>query len=104
MPLDRYRRSHVRGRYSLGGGVALQMGRRHPALVHKLVVVSASSSTDGAYPDAWAGTENVFSAAEGEGFEPPGLITQGFSRASQSAALPSLRAVRVAVGSQPEER
>lgn len=37
--------------YSLGGGVALQLGIRHPALVRKLVVVSATYKTEGMYPE-----------------------------------------------------
>lgn len=38
--------------YSLGGGVALQVSIRHPALVRKLVVVSASFNTAGMHPEA----------------------------------------------------
>lgn len=45
--------------YSLGGGVALQVGIRHPALVRKLIVVSASSSRDGMYPEVFAGIEHI---------------------------------------------
>jgi pimeloyl-ACP methyl ester carboxylesterase len=41
--------------YSMGGGAALQLAMRHPALVRKLVVASASSTSDGAYPEVWAG-------------------------------------------------
>jgi pimeloyl-ACP methyl ester carboxylesterase len=37
--------------YSLGGGVALQLAMRHPAVVRKLVVVSAPISSDGNYPE-----------------------------------------------------
>ena len=37
--------------YSLGGGVALQVALRHPALVRKLVIVSASFSSSGMYPE-----------------------------------------------------
>jgi pimeloyl-ACP methyl ester carboxylesterase len=33
--------------YSLGGGVALQLGLRHPSRVRKLVIASASYSSDG---------------------------------------------------------
>src|SRR5262249_54834874 len=36
--------------YSLGGGVALQVGLRHPQLVRRLVVASASYRSDGLYP------------------------------------------------------
>jgi pimeloyl-ACP methyl ester carboxylesterase len=45
--------------YSMGGGAALQLAMRHPALVRKLVVVSASSTSDGAYPEVWAGIEQI---------------------------------------------
>jgi pimeloyl-ACP methyl ester carboxylesterase len=38
--------------YSLGGGVALQLGLRHPGRIRKLVIASASSSRDGLYPEA----------------------------------------------------
>jgi pimeloyl-ACP methyl ester carboxylesterase len=40
--------------YSLGGGVALQTGIRHPELVRKLVVVSAPFRRDGFYPEILA--------------------------------------------------
>jgi pimeloyl-ACP methyl ester carboxylesterase len=33
--------------YSMGGGVALQLAIRHPAVVRKLVVASASYTSDG---------------------------------------------------------
>lgn len=44
--------------FSLGGGVALQLAIRHPHLVGKLVVASASSGTgaDAIYPEVFAGT------------------------------------------------
>jgi pimeloyl-ACP methyl ester carboxylesterase len=45
--------------YSLGGGVALQVAIRHPGLVRKLVVVSASYTSEGAYPEVWAGIEQI---------------------------------------------
>jgi pimeloyl-ACP methyl ester carboxylesterase len=45
--------------YSLGGGVALQIGLRHPGRVRKLVVASASSSSDGLYPEVVAQIENI---------------------------------------------
>ncbi len=41
--------------YSLGGGVALQTTIRHPAVVRKLVVVSATCKRDGWYPEVLAG-------------------------------------------------
>ncbi len=37
--------------YSMGSGVALQLAIRHPALVRKLVVVSASYTSDGMQPE-----------------------------------------------------
>ena len=40
--------------YSLGGGVALQTAMRHPAVVRKLVVVSAPFKRDGFYPEVLA--------------------------------------------------
>ena len=45
--------------YSLGGGVALQLGLRHPGSVRKLAVASASYSSDGLYPDVTKGIENI---------------------------------------------
>jgi pimeloyl-ACP methyl ester carboxylesterase len=38
--------------YSMGGAVALQLAIRHPAVVRKLVVVSASSASDGMHEAA----------------------------------------------------
>ena len=40
--------------YSMGGGIALQLAIRHPALVRRLVVVSASFRYDGMQPEAIA--------------------------------------------------
>ena len=45
--------------YSLGGGVALQLGLRHPIRVRKLVIASASFSSDGMYPEVLGGIENI---------------------------------------------
>jgi len=45
--------------YSLGGGVVLQVGLRHPNRVRKLVAASASCSSDGLYPEVLAGIENI---------------------------------------------
>jgi pimeloyl-ACP methyl ester carboxylesterase len=45
--------------YSLGGGAALQLAIRHPDLVRKLVVVSASSTSDGMYPEVLAAIEQL---------------------------------------------
>jgi pimeloyl-ACP methyl ester carboxylesterase len=45
--------------YSLGGGVALQLGLRHPERVRKLVIASASYSSDGLYPEMLQGIENI---------------------------------------------
>jgi pimeloyl-ACP methyl ester carboxylesterase len=43
-------RADVMG-YSLGGGVALHLAIRHPALVQRLVVVSTAFRRDGYYPE-----------------------------------------------------
>ena len=40
--------------YSMGGGIALQLALRHPALVRKLVVASAGFRYDGMPPEALA--------------------------------------------------
>ena len=45
--------------YSMGGGAALQLAMRHPELVRKLVVASASSTSDGVYPEVWSGIEQI---------------------------------------------
>jgi pimeloyl-ACP methyl ester carboxylesterase len=45
--------------YSLGGGVALQLGLRHPGRVRKLVVASASYSSEGLYPEVTGGIANI---------------------------------------------
>jgi pimeloyl-ACP methyl ester carboxylesterase len=45
--------------YSLGGGVALQVAIRHPDLVRKLVIVSASHSSDGLYPEVQAAIAHI---------------------------------------------
>ena len=45
--------------YSLGGGAALQIAMRHAELVRKLVVVSASHSSDGMYPEVIATIEHL---------------------------------------------
>ena len=37
--------------YSMGGGVALQVAVRHPKVVRKLVVASASYTSDGMHPE-----------------------------------------------------
>ena len=45
--------------YSLGGGVAFQLAMRHPELIRKLVVASASSTSDGVHPEVWEGIEQI---------------------------------------------
>ena len=45
--------------YSMGGGVALQLAMRHPTLVRNLVIASASSTSDGVYPEVWAGIDQI---------------------------------------------
>jgi len=51
-------RADVMG-YSQGGGVALQLALRHPALVNKLVSLSATYRKDGWYPSALEGVEGL---------------------------------------------
>ncbi len=45
--------------YSMGGTVAVELGIRHPKLVRKLVVISASYKRDGWYPEVFATIENI---------------------------------------------
>jgi pimeloyl-ACP methyl ester carboxylesterase len=45
--------------YSLGGGAALQVALRHPELVRKLVLVGASYSREGSYPEVWSAIEQI---------------------------------------------
>lgn len=45
--------------YSLGGGIALQIGIRHPQLVRKLVVASATFTSAGMYPEVLAGIATI---------------------------------------------
>jgi pimeloyl-ACP methyl ester carboxylesterase len=45
--------------YSQGGGVALQLALRHPRLVGKLVVLSATYRQDGWYPSVLQGIEGL---------------------------------------------
>jgi pimeloyl-ACP methyl ester carboxylesterase len=55
-------RADVMG-YSQGGGVALQLALRHPALVNKLVSLSATYRKDGWYPSVLAGIEGLSATA-----------------------------------------
>jgi pimeloyl-ACP methyl ester carboxylesterase len=50
--------------YSLGGGVALRTAIQHPALVRKLIVVSAAFRRDGWYPEIREGMVRTADAAE----------------------------------------
>ena len=45
--------------YSLGDGVALQMGIRHPELVRNLIVASATYKSEGIYPEVLAMIETI---------------------------------------------
>jgi pimeloyl-ACP methyl ester carboxylesterase len=45
--------------YSLGGTVAIELAIRHPDLVRKLVVISASYHRDGWYPEVYAAVEQI---------------------------------------------
>ncbi|GAB2685297.1 alpha/beta fold hydrolase [Nocardia thraciensis] len=58
----RVERADVMG-YSQGGGVALQLALRHPALVGKLVSMSATYHRDGWYPSVLAGIKDLTAAA-----------------------------------------
>lgn len=49
--------------YSLGGGVALQTAIRHPALVRRLVIVSAPFRSQGWFPEVRAGMASVTAEA-----------------------------------------
>jgi pimeloyl-ACP methyl ester carboxylesterase len=51
--------------YSLGGGVALQTAVQHPALVRRLVAVSANIRRDAVYPEMLAQQAQVSAAAAG---------------------------------------
>jgi pimeloyl-ACP methyl ester carboxylesterase len=55
-------RADVMG-YSQGGGVALQVALRHPALVGKLVSLSATYRKDGWYPSVFESIEGLSAAA-----------------------------------------
>ncbi|RDI41729.1 alpha/beta fold hydrolase [Nocardia mexicana] len=55
-------RADVMG-YSQGGGVALQLALRHPALVGKLVSMSATYRWDGWYPSVLEGIKGLTAAA-----------------------------------------
>src|SRR4029453_16010037 len=48
--------------YSQGGGVALQLALRHPALVGKLVSLSSTYRRDGWYPSVMAGIAGLTAA------------------------------------------
>lgn len=50
--------AHVMG-YSQGGGVAVQLALRHPQLVTKLVILSATYRQDGWYPSVLRGLEDL---------------------------------------------
>jgi pimeloyl-ACP methyl ester carboxylesterase len=45
--------------YSMGGGVALQVAVRHPEVVRKLVLASASYTSDGMYPEVLATIDTI---------------------------------------------
>src|SRR5919197_403371 len=58
----RIERADVMG-YSQGGGVALQLALRHPALVGKLVSLSAAYRKDGWYPLVFEAIEGLSATA-----------------------------------------
>jgi pimeloyl-ACP methyl ester carboxylesterase len=45
--------------YSMGGYTAQQVAIRHPELVRKLVIASASFNKEGVYPEVWEGIESL---------------------------------------------
>lgn len=45
--------------YSMGGSIAIQFAIRHPSMVRKLVIVSASFTHDGSYPEVHKGIEAI---------------------------------------------
>lgn len=45
--------------YSMGGGIAVQLAIRHPALVRKLVAVSMSFTSDGLHPEVMATIKTI---------------------------------------------
>ncbi len=45
--------------YSLGGGVALQTAIRHPAIVNRLIVVSAAMQRSGSFPEVHAAFDQM---------------------------------------------
>ncbi|MCE7982483.1 MAG: alpha/beta hydrolase [Caldilinea sp. CFX5] len=45
--------------YSMGGGVAIQVAVRHPAVVRKLVIVSMYTNNEGAYPELFPTIEQI---------------------------------------------
>jgi pimeloyl-ACP methyl ester carboxylesterase len=45
--------------FSMGGGVALQVAIRHPEVVRKLVVASASYTSEGLYPEVGEAIETI---------------------------------------------
>jgi pimeloyl-ACP methyl ester carboxylesterase len=45
--------------YSMGGYTAQQVAIRHPELVRKLVIASASFNREGVYPEVWEGIESL---------------------------------------------
>ena len=49
--------------YSMGGGVALQTAFRHPEIVRKLIIVSATMRHDGSYPEVLAQLDQLVSNA-----------------------------------------
>ena len=49
--------------YSMGGGVALQLAFRHPALVRRLVVVSTPMRRADAYPEVIAAFDGLVASA-----------------------------------------
>ncbi|HXY09191.1 MAG TPA: alpha/beta hydrolase [Terriglobales bacterium] len=75
--------------YSLGGGVALQLAIRHPAMVRKLVVVSTVFARSGWYPEILVSMDHLGPVAAQA--MKPSLVYQTYARiAPKSSDWPVL--------------
>jgi len=77
--------------YSLGGGTALQLAIRHPAVVRKLVVVSMVFKRSGWYPEVLAAMDQ-FGPATAEAMKPSPLYQTYARIAPRPADWPVLAA------------
>ena len=95
--------------YSMGGGIALQMAIRHPAVVRKVVVASASYTSDGMHAVALGDvpvdhTRDVRRIADRGGLPPHRTESRGLSRAGRQAQAARHDAVRLVGGRHPRDR